>query len=180
MTRRVLWGAAAALVLLLGGAQVVARVPDDDMAPSLFRGDLVVLLPLAPRPGDVVALVDPLDPSRWTLRRVEARGGNVRYDDAAFVMDDAPEPLLEMGRDADWVTLQEGPHLIRHLPRAVRWRTEDEPVPAERLYLGADNRDVALDSRWWGQVPAEVAQGVVVLRFGSPRHPWRGWIGGRS
>jgi hypothetical protein len=60
--------------LALGAALAtrVARVPDDEMAPSLFAGDWVVLAPGTPTAGEVVALVDPLDPSRWTLRRVEA------------------------------------------------------------------------------------------------------------
>jgi hypothetical protein len=150
------------------------------MAPSILRGDLVVVLPLTPRNGDVVAVVDPLDPGRWTLRRVESIGGNVRYDDVSFVVDDERAELLDMGRDEASITLREGDHLIRHLPRAVHADADVVTVPVDRAFLGADNRDVALDSRWWGCVPLDLVQGVVVLRVGAPTHPWRGWVDGRS
>lgn len=170
-------GVAALVVLAL--LTRLARVPDDEMAPSLLRGDLVLILPLAPRRGDVVAVVDPLDPGRWTLRRVEAIGGNLRYDDIAFIADDQPEEVLEMGRDEAGITLREGPHLVRHLARTVRWAVPTQGVPDDAAFLGADNRDLALDSRWWGPVPLGAVQGVVALRVGAPGHPWRGWVEGR-
>ena len=36
----------------------------------------------------------------------------------------------------------------------------------------SDNRDVAVDSRWWGPIPNELVVGVVVFRLGWA-HPWR-------
>jgi signal peptidase I len=151
-------------------------VPDDEMAPTLLTGDLVVILPSAPRVGDVVAIVDPLDPSRWTLRRVETIGGSIRYDDGAYTNADGAQKILEMGRDTHAVTRSEGPHLVQLAPRVVRWAMEEIGVPDDSAFLGADARDTAVDSRWWGPVPLDAIQGVVALRIGRPRNAWRGWF----
>ena len=45
-------------------------------------------------------------------------------------------------------------------------------VPEGHWFLLADNRDGAVDSRWWGPVPESRIQGVVRLRQG-PEDPWR-------
>ncbi len=144
------------------------------MAPSLLAGDLVVILPTVPRQGDVVAVVDPLDPSRWTLRRVETIGGAIRYDDGVYYPAGDEPQVIEMGRDIEQVVRAEGPHLVRLAPRAVRWSLDEMGVPDDAAFLGADARDAALDSRWWGPVPLTAVQGVVALRIGAARHPWRG------
>jgi signal peptidase I len=153
----------------------MAWVPDDEMAPTLLTGDLVVLLPAEPRAGDVVAVVDPLDPARWTLRRVETIGGAIRYEDSVFhAAGDEPQ-VLEMAESEDAITRQEGAHLVRLAPRAVRWGMDEIGVPDDAAFLGADARDSAMDSRWWGPVPLAAIQGVVALRIGAPQHPWRTW-----
>lgn len=163
-------------LLSLGVARQTAVVPDDAMAPSLLPGDLVLILPLTPRLADVVAVVDPLDPSVWTLRRVEGVGGAMRYRGGSFVPGDAPQ-LLDMGRDdAGYAVIEEGGHLTRHLPRNVEGEMDEVGVPDDRAFLGADNRDIALDSRWWGAVPLDLLQGRVVLRIGPPRNRWRTWF----
>lgn len=177
-----LGGAAAAVAVV--AALVLPRlawVPDDEMAPTLLAGDLVLVLPVEARAGDVVAVVDPLDPSRWTLRRVETIGGAIRYDDGVYyASNEEPPGTLEMGRDTEQVVRTEGDHLVRLAPRAVRWSLEEQGVPDDAAFLGADARDAAIDSRWWGPMPLEALQGVVALRIGPPRHPWRGWFEVRS
>ncbi len=175
---RVALGAGAALLVAVGVvATHVAMAPDDAMAPSLLSGDVVLIWPLTPGVGDVVAVVDPLDPSAWTLRRVEAIGGAIAYTAGSYVREDEPQ-LLDMGRDdAGFTVIQEGSHLTRHLARRVDWRMDPVGVPDDSAWLGADNRDVALDSRWWGPVPLAYVQGVVVLRVGAPGNRWRGWFG---
>lgn len=176
MRRRGGYLAGGLALIGLAVARQTAVVPDDAMAPSLLPGDLVVILPLAPRAGDVVAVVDPLDPSAWTLRRVEGVGGAVRYRGGSFVTADAPQ-LLDMGRDdAGYSVIQEGGHLTRHLARNVEGDMDEVGVPDASAFLGADNRDVAVDSRWWGPVPLDVLQGRVVLRIGPPRNRWRTWF----
>lgn len=167
---------AGLVVVAAAVARRTAVVPDDAMSPSLLPGDLVLILPMTPSPGDVVAVVDPLDPSVWTLRRVEGIGGGMRYAGGSFVPGEAPQ-LLDMGRDdAGYAVVQEGDHLTRHLARNVEWTMDEVGVPDGSAYLGADNRDVAVDSRWWGAVPLDVLQGRVVLRVGPPRNRWRGWF----
>lgn len=173
-------GVGAAAALLVGVALVASRLavaPDDAMSPSLLPGDVLFILPLTPKVGDVVAVVDPLDPSAWTLRRVETIGGAIAYNAGSYVREDEPQ-LLDMGRDdAGFTVIQEGRHLSRHLARRVDWRMDQVGVPDDSAWLGADNRDIALDSRWWGPVPLSYVQGVVVLRFGAPGNRWRGWYG---
>ena len=144
-------------------------------ASSILAGDFVVLGPGPAREGDVVAIVDPLDSSRWTLRRVESDGGTIRYDEGGYGGEDGPVEVLEMGRAEQVLTLQEGDHLVRRDTRAVAWEMAEVPVATGTLFLGADDRDRAMDSRWWGAVPAEAAQGVVLVRFGAS-HTWRGWV----
>lgn len=169
-------GAGLVALLVLGTLPFLGRVPDAEMVPSLLPGDLVLILPGEPEPGDVVAVVDPLEPTRWTLRRVLTVGGTVRLEDG-FYHTDAPDPVvLEMGRADGEVVLQEGHWLTRRLSRPIRWEFERRAVPSNRAWLAADNRDVALDSRWWGAVPLSAVQGVVRARLGAPGHAWRGWF----
>lgn len=171
-------GTGAALIVVVAlVASHVAVAPDDAMAPSLLSGDVLLILPLTPEIGDVVAVVDPLDPSAWTLRRVETIGGAIAYNAGSYVREDEPQ-LLDMGRDdAGFAVIQEGKHLSRHLARRVDWRMDSVGVPDDSAWLGADNRDIAVDSRWWGPVPLSYVQGVVVLRVGAPGNRWRGWYG---
>jgi len=158
----------------------LAWVPDDEMAPSLLAGDLVLIAPWEAQNGDVVALVDPLDPSRWTLRRVESIGGAVRYEDgvAYTASGDAPR-VLDMDRSTERVVRREGEHLVQVAPRAIRWALEESGVPEDAAFVTADDRDTAVDSRWWGPVPLRAIQGVVALRVGAPGHPWRSWFSTR-
>jgi len=175
----------AAAVLVLGAVALsrqVAYVPDSEMSPSYLRGDLVLVLPLEAREGDVVALRDPLDPSRWTLRRVEGIGGAARYSPAGVHTSSRPRSrLLDMGEfDGDSIRL-EGEHLVsRRAEEMTRYEHDDVGIPDDAAYLSADARDRALDSRWWGPVPLDALGGVVVFRVGAPATPWRGWTGGRA
>lgn len=172
---------ASPVALLLATLPFLAWVPDADMAPSLLEGDLVLILPIEAHNGDVVAVVDPLDPSRWTLRRVETVGGAVRYEDGVYYTAlSEPPRVLDMLRGDEEVVRTEGNHLARFAAQPIRWKLEEQNVPEDTAFVGADARDVAMDSRWWGPLPLEVLQGVVALRIGKPGHPWRGWFEGRT
>lgn len=170
------------LVVLALGLRRLAWAPDDEMAPSILRGDLLVILPVEPRVGDVVAITDPLEPSRWTLRRVIAGPGQtVRFEDAAFVVGDEPKERLEMGRADGMVIVQDGAstpgaHLARIRTTTTRWEMAPVALEEGRWFLGADALDEAMDGRWWGPAPRELIAGVVMLRVGEPQHPWRGWV----
>lgn len=171
-----------ALVLLCGLAFValvrsLAFVPDDAMAPSLYPGDLVLITPGTPSPGDVVAVIDPLEPSRWTLRRVVAIGGAVRYVDGAFRTGADALPVIDMGTLEGVRVHRQGDVLLQTLDRPIRYDLDERGVPDDSAYVAADARDQAMDSRWWGAIPLGAVQGVVRLRFGAPKHAWRGWVG---
>ncbi len=155
------------------------------MAPSIQPGDLVWLLPgVEVQRGDVVALKDPLDPSRTILRRaIGPEGTQVHFTDEGIRVDAKRLRVKDMGRLDGYGVYQE---TIWSKPpaKAVEWlirRRRDPPVKGEaeplevpegHWYLVADDRDDALDSRWWGPVPKSAIQGVVRLRYG-PAHLWR-------
>ena len=181
MRRWVVVGAVA-LATLVPLSRQVAYVPDGEMSPTYLRGDLVLVWPFEPRQGDVVALRDPLDSSRWTLRRVEGIGGDASYSSLGVRTSSRPKwRLLDMGEfDGEAVRL-EGDHLVsRRLDDTTRFEHDSIGVPDDAAYLSADARDRALDSRWWGPVPLDALGGVVVFRLGAPTTPWRGWTGGRA
>ncbi len=174
-------GVVVVAVGLAVSAGRVARVPDADMSPSLFPGELVLVWPAEPRAGDVVAVVDPLDPDRWTLRRVESLGGAVSFRSHSFRTSDGDRHrVLDMGEHGGHPVYLDGEHVIYEAPSPTRLEREAIGVPDDAAYLSADNRDAALDSRWWGPVPLEAVQGVVLVRFGTTSTPWRGLVGTRG
>lgn len=183
MTRSRVRGIALLTALGLGAllSTRLAIVPDTGMSPTLLAGDVVLVLPLAPREGDIVALSDPLDPARFTLRRVETVGGAVRYDGRAFRTGARPKVrLLDMGEFEGRPVLLESDHVTLRAPLPTRQEFPETGVPDDRAYLSADNRDEALDSRWWGPVPLTSIGGVVVARIGAPTTPWRSLFGTRG
>lgn len=159
------------------------RVADAEMSPNLQPGDLVWVLPVEPLRGDLVVLVDPLDPGRRIVRRVLAgAGARVAWDEGGVRVDSKRIRQTDMG-------MLEGDRLIQELiwsrPPAreftwrVRlralpapWKAEAVEVPEGQLYLIADDRDRALDSRQWGTIPRSAVEGVIRARIG-PRDPWR-------
>ena len=54
-------------------------VTGESMLPTLHPGDRVLVLRLAVRRGDLVALVDPRDPGRIMIKRLAAVVGRVVY-----------------------------------------------------------------------------------------------------
>ena len=171
--------------LLIACLLPIRTVVGEDMAPSIQPGDLVWLLPgVEVQRGDVVALKDPLDPSRTILRRaIGPQGTQVHFTDEGIRVDAKRLRVKDMGRLDGYGVYQE---TIWSKPpaKAVEWlirRRGDPPVkgdaepvdvPDGHWYLVADDRDDALDSRWWGPVPQSAIQGVVKLRYGTA-HLWR-------
>lgn len=172
---------------LLALLPLTAVVPDDGMAPTLLPGDLVLVLPASlspPGEGDTVALRDPLDPARWILRRVEAGAGEAVSCEDGFLLSPASGELVDLGRlpaDPDRpdgparVVVRDGRRLLSLPNLAPTWDMPEIKVPEGWLFLSADNRAGALDSRWWGLIPAASADATVLLRVGPPQHRWRGW-----
>jgi signal peptidase I len=175
------------VVSALAAAAVLAplrTVAGDEMSWSLRSGDRVWVVPDRIRRSDVVLVTDPLDPSRRVLRRAIAHGGQkVRVEDGTVRVDGKRIRQQEMG---DPPQEGDGPELTvlkeviwskpparanRYFPtisdRATRWSAPGSvEVPEGHWYLLADNRDAALDSRWWGPVPESEIHGVVRARYG--------------
>lgn len=165
----------------LGLALDWVPVGDSDMAPSLVPGDWVLLGPGTPALGGVVALDDPAWPGRQVLRRVLGLAGHtVALEDGLVVADGARLRIREMGRDEQTLTLTEDDnHLIRRRLDRDRFALGPLTVPDGQLWLLADDRIGALDSRWWGPVDAERIDQVVWLRVGEPG-VWRRRIARRG
>ena len=158
------------------------------MAPSIVEGDRLWIVPWGqPKPGDVVQIQDPLDTERTILRRVLAIGGQTITYDADTIrvnkkrlrkqaMGDA-EPHV-VSQETLWAKKPKKGHswLTRLVAYpATHWRAEPVNVPEHHLYLLADDRDSAIDSRWWGSIPEKSIQGIVRVRWGE-ESIWRAEI----
>lgn len=183
-TSKILVGLALAALALTGGALATVReVGSDEMSPSIKAGEHVLIAPLKPIRGDVVALEDPLDPGRIVLRRAIAGGGQrVTYENGELRVDvkrirQKEMNVLEAERINQETMWSKPPArantwLLRYRKEGVRWKAPAVLVPDGSWYLLADDRDGSLDSRWWGPISEDRIQGVVRLRWGQA-DTWR-------
>lgn len=179
---------ALVLLALVAVAAIAVAVParrvvGDEMAWTLRDGDWVWIVPDRVRKADVVWVEDPLDPSRTVLRRVVAVAGQkVVIDDGGVRVNGKRIRQQEMGdppneappgetvlKEVIWS--KPPARANKYFPilsdRPVRWSSDGVvEVPDGHWYVLADNRDAALDSRWWGPVPQSAIKGVVRARWG--------------
>jgi signal peptidase I len=177
---RILGGLLVVAVVLLAIASLfLRRVTTDDMAPTLQPGDLVWIVPMTPTRGDIVRIPDPNDPARYVLRRIVAEPEQkVRFDDGGLRVNGKrvrqQDPISADGVITTKETIWSKPPAractwyVLRADRESTWKTEPYEVPANQWYVLADNREWALDSRWWGAVDASAVSGVVRLRIGRP------------
>lgn len=160
---RVIGAVAALVVLVLAVRAFVAQ------AYTVFQ------LPMAPTlEPDQIVLVDELTP-RWAPY---SRGEIVVYEPPPEA--DAPSPFVArvLGLPGETVELRDGQVVVdgrvlseRYLPpRARTDPTRDGGrdswvVPAESLFVLADNRETAIDSRTFGPVPLSSIFGRTSLRL---------------
>ncbi len=186
---KVLRTVGVSLLVLASLAAVAVAVPmkrvvGDEMSWTLRDGDLVWVVPDRVRKADVVLVTDPLDPSRRVLRRViAAPGEKVRIDDGGVRVNGKRIRQLEMGdppETGDGPTSTVLKEVIWSKPparankyfpimsdRKLRFSSDGVvEVPDGHWYVLADNRDAALDSRWWGPVPESAVHGTVRARWG--------------
>ena len=171
------WFVAATLIgagIWAGLSLRIVQVADDEMAPSLRAGDWVVLGPAEVDPGDVVWLDDPSEPGRKVLRRVVAIEDHpVRFRGGRLVTGGKGVPIKEMGRVDDRTVLAEANRwLIAHRAPMPSYAAAELVVGEDELYVLADNRDLGVDSRWWGPVPEVAAERELWLRLGAS-DAWR-------
>lgn len=164
---------------------VGVSVADDDMAPSIQAGDRLWGWPTDELlPGDVVVLADPLDPDSTIIRRILAVGGqSIAVDEHMIRVGNRRLRTTAMGDASDYVVTKEtlwaskplvGHSWLTRFPKASasRWSADPVSVPDGHVFLMADDRDRAMDSRWWGSVPVEAVHRTIRLRWG-PGHEWR-------
>ncbi|HUN27342.1 MAG TPA: signal peptidase I [Steroidobacteraceae bacterium] len=115
--------------------------PGDSMAPTVRSGEHVLVSSWPywkspPKVGDVVAFVDPLDPSVADLKRIVAGGGStVEIRGGVTYVDARPQALPPNAQESATATE----------PDISRWR-----VPAGSYFVLGDNRDQSVDSRTYG------------------------------
>jgi len=176
----------AAPLLIVGAVWGLSEpVRGNDMAPSILAGDRVWAAPsdkiLA---GDVVVLGDPLNPTSAILRRVMAVAGQtIAFKENVIRVDKRRLRAKAMGDMGPYLITKETlwakkpavgvEWLVRHQAEPSNlWSADPVEIPEGHVFLLADDRDHAVDSRWWGPIPTEQIRAVVRIRHGDP-HTWR-------
>lgn len=159
----------------------LVKISDNDMSPGFRPGDWVLLGPGTARKGDVVQLDDPAHPSRKLFRRVLATSGDdVRYRTGKLRVNGQTLRIREMTQQDDFaIRSEENGWLIRR--RTIRDRSQgfEGIVQDDHVFLMADARDEAVDSRWWGPLKENTLGRRVWYRWGEA-DPWRqggSWYG---
>ena len=151
---RTLFSAAVYATLIVTFGFQIARVDGRSMAPTLEDHDRLIVNKLAyelgdPRPGDIVMLYYPINPSKMFVKRVIAQpndsvrivDGRVYVNEIALHDDYVPE---EFRSHDDW-----GPITVQ----------------AGHYFVMGDHRNNSSDSRHWGQVPKKYIVGRVNVRW---------------
>lgn len=165
------------------------KIPSGSMEGTLLVGDFLLVnklvygaeIPLthkrlpamhAPRRGDVVVFVYPLDPSKYYVKRVAGIAGDtVAMHDGILVRNGATvrEPYVEHtqpGSDPadeefrwqyDFLATSANATERGYHPSRNNWGPI--VVPAHHLFMLGDNRDNSQDSRYWGFVPDSLVRG---------------------
>lgn len=168
-----------------------SQVPTESMENTLMVGDYLLadklhfgngglgrwLLPYRDiRGGDIVVFHFPLDTSEYLVKRVVGvPGDRVRMVDGTVYVNDVPlkedyamHKLATRDRYRDnfpvgLSTAAVDTHWRSQLPRHI---TDGElVVPEGKYFVMGDNRDVSLDSRYWGFVPRENIVGHALLVY---------------
>lgn len=157
----------------------MAEVGHNGMAPTLLRGERVLINKRkAPALGSIAVCRHPTEDG-WVVGRVAATGGmTVSSFGSELRIDGEPIPFDEQGSGSFYNTDNEltasviwgeeyfgsGPHLI-FLADHGRHLVEKAGVPANKLYLLGDYRGyMGQDSRAYGVVDASTCRGTIVFR----------------
>lgn len=141
---------------------MVYRTASASMAPTLAPGDVVLLDTRAywreaPAPGDVVVFFPPANPGRapWISRVAAVGGARVEVRQGRVFVDGQAQPM---------------PPGVAAAPGPGRGRdTQEWVVPPGEVFVLGDNRDHAMDSRYFGTVPRS---SIVGRMAHVARQPW--------
>lgn len=109
------------------------------------------------RQGDIVVVRTPADRHVPYVKRVVALGGQVvQVRDKVLLVDGVPLPFPEKARHTDFNTYPIGVRTYG-IPPSLGNRDNWGPyrVPQDNVFLMGDNRDISVDSRYFGPVPVE-------------------------
>ncbi len=191
--RKPLWIALAILTLLFSLTVRSFVVPTGAMKDTILPGDCVFVRGwgAAPSRGDIIALRNPANPREVFVKRVVAAGGDrLRIRNKKLIVNGVAQdepyvriatPYIDDFRD----NFPGEPNA----PLPNGWGREiathvmagDLVVPPGKFFVLGDNRDVSLDSRYWGFVDRAGIIGRPVLiyfsadipadAFSNPREP---------
>ncbi|SRR5581483_5731614 len=186
--------AVMALFILTFTGQTFA-IPSGSMENTLLIGDHLVVdrsvfdpvgsrMPLVPhrdvRRGDIIVFLKPGEPDLRLVKRVIGVGGDrIRLRDGiAYVNGEAQNEPYVIRSLGDANAFRDNFPSVRPLetdPVTAAWRAalpgwirNGELVVPEGMYFAmGDNRDVSLDSRYWGFVPRENILGTPLFIYWS-------------
>jgi signal peptidase I len=175
----------AVLIALLVRTFVVQafKIPSGSMEPTLWVGDYILvnrfiygiripywgtrLFPYEkPQRGDVLVVIDPVDPSKDFIKRVIGTGGEkVQIVHNQIYINDKqiPDP---------WGNFK------KREPEYFKGVENFGPVvvPKDSLFVLGDNRDNSADSRFWGFVPDDDVLGKAFAIYFSWNRQAESWL----
>ena len=141
-----IWATVIALLARTFVAQPY-KIPSASMEDTLMSGDYVVVEKISKlthefQIGEVVAFEYPDDPSKDFVKRIVAKGGQtVEIRNKELFVDAKPVEMPAKGKHIDATVF----------PAEYNPRDNYGPVlvPQDQFFMMGDNRDNALDSRFW-------------------------------
>ena len=184
------WIAVAGFVLLFPIVLQPFSVPTGGMEATILQGDFLLVPRLRPpgaatKRGEIVVFHYPVDRRQVFIKRAVAVGGDrVRMANKKLLVNGAEvnEPFalhnttyLDPGRDT-FPVATEYPLPSKEWARFVSEHAgQAVEVPKGKLFVLGDNRDVSLDSRFWGFVDESDVIGIpLVIYWSEDRRRLRG------
>jgi signal peptidase I len=155
------------------------RFPSESMGNTLDSGDYIAALAVGfskPTRGDLIVFPDPLEPSRLFLKRVIGiPGDRIHIVETKLFINGSvvDEPYAVYRLESNAPTRKNFPQEIPDFfPQGTRMLKNsvvngEVVVPPNSYFVLGDNRDISLDSRYWGFVPARSIKGRPVFIYWS-------------
>ena len=135
------------------------RIPSNSMAPTLLRGDHLIVEKLtymfsSPSHGDIVIFPFPEDRSKKFIQRIIGLEGDiVEFRDKVFFLNGNMQ-LEQYAINTDSA-----------IDMPMRDNFGPITIPEGKLFVLGDNRDESYDSRFFGCIPRESVEGKVRILY---------------